>query len=57
MDYSGLRGNKQEFTSDIEWDALRKHSRPFYRWKSGKLKKIKRAYNKRFRKAGKPNGS
>ena len=32
-----------------EYDALSK-ARKFIRWKSGQLKKIKRAYNKRFRK-------
>ena len=31
-----------------EYDALSK-SRKFLRWKSGQIKKIKRAYNKRFR--------
>ena len=34
-----------------EYDAFSK-SRKFLRWKSGQLKKIKRAYNKRFRKYG-----
>ena len=32
-----------------EYDALSK-ARKFLHWKAGKLKKIKRAYNKRFRK-------
>ncbi len=32
-----------------EYDGLTK-ARKFYLWKSGKLKKIKRAYNKRLRK-------
>ena len=32
-----------------EYDGLTK-ARKFYMWKSGQLKKIKRAYNKRFRK-------
>ena len=32
-----------------EYDALTK-ARKFHLWKSGQLKKIKRAYNKRFRK-------
>lgn len=32
-----------------EYDGLTK-ARKFYLWKTGKLKKIKRAYNKRFRK-------
>ena len=40
-----------------EWDALSKRSRKFYGWGRGTLKKIKRRYNKRFRKKGKMNGS
>ncbi len=32
-----------------EFDALTK-ARKFYLWKAGQVKKIKRAYNKRFRK-------
>jgi hypothetical protein len=32
-----------------EYDALSK-ARKFIHWKAGELKKIKRAYNKRFRK-------
>jgi len=32
-----------------EYDAFCKKSRKFFNWKSGQLKKIKRAYNKRFR--------
>ena len=32
-----------------EYDGLTK-ARKFYMWKRGQLKKIKRAYNKRFRK-------
>jgi|TARA_B110000971_G_scaffold147454_1_gene150630 hypothetical protein len=32
-----------------EYDALSK-ARKFFHWKAGELKKIKRAYNKRFRK-------
>ena len=35
-----------------EYDGLTK-GRKFIRWKSGQLKKIKRAYNKRFRKHSK----
>ena len=35
--------------SGDEYDGLTK-ARKFYLWKTGKLKKIKRAYNKRFRK-------
>jgi hypothetical protein len=35
-----------------EYDAFSK-SRKFLIWKSGQLKKIKRAYNKRFRKHSK----
>lgn len=38
-----------------EYDALSK-ARKFIRWKSGQLKKIKRAYNKRFRKHTKTKG-
>tara|TARA_R110000772_G_scaffold49655_1_gene114368 strand:+ start:412 stop:570 length:159 start_codon:yes stop_codon:yes gene_type:complete len=34
-----------------EYDGLTK-ARRFYLWKAGQLKKIKRAYNKRFRKYG-----
>ena len=36
-----------------EWDALSKRSRKFYNWSTGELKKIKRRYNKRFRKQAK----
>tara|TARA_B110000483_G_scaffold239073_1_gene316895 strand:- start:413 stop:616 length:204 start_codon:yes stop_codon:yes gene_type:complete len=35
-----------------EYDALTK-ARKFYKWKAGQVKRIKRAYNKRFRKQGK----
>ncbi len=35
-----------------EYDALTK-ARKYYNWSKGQLKKIKRGYNKRFRKAGK----
>tara|TARA_B110000483_G_C17706948_1_gene355633 strand:- start:292 stop:468 length:177 start_codon:yes stop_codon:yes gene_type:complete len=35
--------------SGDEYDALTR-ARKFYLWKAGQLKKIKRAYNKRFRK-------
>ena len=35
-----------------EYDALTK-GRRFLRWKAGQVKKIKRAYNKRFRKYNK----
>ena len=35
-----------------EYGALTK-ARKFYLWKAGQVKKIKRAYNKRFRKHGK----
>ena len=34
-----------------EYGGLTK-ARKFYMWKAGQLKKIKRAYNKRFRKYG-----
>jgi hypothetical protein len=36
-----------------EYDGLNKRSRKFYSWSKGQIKKIKRGYNKRFRKAGK----
>ena len=36
-----------------EYDGLSKRSRKFYSWGKGQLKKIKRKYNKRFRKEGK----
>ena len=35
-----------------EYDALTK-ARKFYKWKAGQVKRIKRAYNKRFRKYNK----
>jgi len=35
-----------------EHDALTK-ARKYYNWSKGQLKKIKRGYNKRFRKVGK----
>jgi hypothetical protein len=35
-----------------EYDALTK-ARKYYSWSKGQLKKIKRSYNKRFRKDGK----
>ena len=35
-----------------EYDALTK-ARKFYKWKAGQVKRIKRAYNKRFRKQAK----
>ena len=38
-----------------EYSALTK-ARKFYIWRSGQIKKIKRAYNKRFRKHGKEIG-
>jgi len=38
-----------------EWDALSKRSRKLLGWGRGKLKKIKRRYNKRFRQQGKLN--
>ena len=36
-----------------EYDGLSKNSRKFYMWSRGQLKKIKRSYNKRFRKHNK----
>lgn len=36
-----------------EFDALSKKSRKFYTWGKGVVKKIKKQYNKRFRKNGK----
>ena len=38
-----------------EYDALNKRTRKYYVWGRGQLKKIKRGYNKRFRKIGKIN--
>ena len=40
--------------SGDEYDGLTK-ARKFLRWKAGQLKKIKRSYNKRFRKYRKEN--
>ena len=51
-------GNLEKVMSKIpmkggdEYDALTK-ARKYYNWSKGQLKKIKRGYNKRFRKAGK----
>ena len=39
-----------------EYDALT-DARKYYSWGNGTLKKIKRKYNKRFRKKGKVNGN
>ena len=36
-----------------EYDALNKRTRNYYMWGRGQLKKIKRGYNKRFRKSTK----
>ena len=36
-----------------EYDALNKRTRKYYMWGRGQLKKIKRGYNKRFRKSTK----
>jgi len=41
--------NRIPLKSGDEYDALTK-GRKFLHWKSGQIKKIKRAYNKRFRK-------
>ena len=51
-------GNLEKVMSKIpmkggdEYDALTK-ARKYYNWSKGQLKKIKRGYNKRFRKAAK----
>ena len=44
--------NRIPLKSGDEYDALTK-GRKFLHWKSGQIKKIKRAYNKRFRKHNK----
>jgi hypothetical protein len=44
--------NKIPLKGGDEYDGLTK-ARKFYHWQSGQLKKIKRAYNKRFRKQAK----
>ena len=38
-----------------EYDALNKRTRKYFMWGRGQLKKIKRGYNKRFRKETKVN--
>ena len=48
-----LMSKKIPMKGGDEYDALSKKSRKFYMWSKGQLKKIKRGYNKRFRKAGK----
>ena len=45
--------NKIPMKGGDEYDGLSKGSRKFYIWSRGQLKKIKRGYNKRFRKEGK----
>jgi len=45
--------NKIPMKGGDEYDGLSKGSRKFYSWSRGQLKKIKRGYNKRFRKEGK----
>ena len=42
---------KQKLKSGDEVDAI--YGRKWYRWRSGVIKKIKRALNKRIRKEGK----
>ena len=44
--------SKIPMKGSYEYDALTK-VRKYYNWSKGQLKKIKRGYNKRFRKAGK----
>ena len=44
--------NKIPLKGGDEYDGLTK-ARKFFHWKSGQLKKIKRAYNKRLRKTNK----
>ena len=44
--------SKIPLKSGDEYDALTK-ARKYYNWSKGQLKKIKRGYNKRFRKVGK----
>ena len=53
--HEGLAMKKKPNTYDEgghEWDALTK-ARKYYHFGSGVLRKIKRQYNKRFRKEGK----
>lgn len=45
-------GNRIPMKGGDEYDALTK-ARKFFLWKAGQVKKIKRGYNKRFRKQGK----
>ena len=47
-----IMGKRIPMKGGDEYDGLTK-SRKFHLWKSGQLKKIKRAYNKRFRKYNK----
>ena len=44
--------NRIPMKAGDEWDAFTK-ARKLYNWRRGVLKKIKRAYNKRFRKHNK----
>jgi len=44
--------SKIPLKSGDEYDALTK-ARKYYNWSKGQIKKIKRGYNKRFRKVGK----
>ena len=46
-----LMGKRIPLKGGDEYDALTK-ARKFHLWKAGQVKKIKRAYNKRFRKQG-----
>jgi len=48
-------GKRIKMKGGDEYGALTK-ARKLYLWKAGQLKKIKRAYNKRFRKHGKDIG-
>lgn len=52
LDMKKLKMSKIPLKGADEYDALTK-ARKFYNWSGGQLKKIKRGYNKRFRKEGK----
>ena len=47
----GPKNRRIPFTSGGEHDALSRRSRHIHIYRAGDLKKIKRRYNKRFRKA------
>ena len=50
---NGVMAKRIPMKGGDEYDALTKRSRKFFMWSRGQIKKIKRGYNKRFRKAGK----